>query len=128
MTVAVVPEEDDCLFEAPKNLGEERPQRRNFIRCHLLQDRLVDTEIFVDQLIPHATHLLPRNCRVSVGYFRWDLGRGLTDDLKASDDRIDGFLITAKGIEVHVRHERFDIVHRFDDVLDVVEIQPFRHT
>ena len=82
----------------------------------------------MDQLVSHDTHMLPRNCRVSVGYFRWDLGRGLTDDLKASDDRIDGFFIAAEGIEVHVRHERFDIGHRLDDVLDIVEILPFRHT
>ena len=62
----------------------------------LPQHLVVYSEILMNELVSHPSHLFPLDLRMSLRYRRWNLLGRFTDNLERSDHGIDGFLILRK--------------------------------
>ncbi len=94
MCASYIRPDDDVLQQR----GDPGAQYREFALDDVPDEREINAEIFVDQLVAHSRDLAPRD-RVIVcpGFRRQALDR-LTEDLDVADDRVLGLPIGEEGV------------------------------
>ena len=80
------------------------------------QDFQVNPIIFVDKLVAHGYHVLPRHLRITAADACWDVPSGFTNDFEGPHHRKVGHAIGGEGREVHAFNEFQGLVGSLVDI------------